>query len=296
MLRFALSVLLLTPAALRAEPPKVLADIAPVHSLVAQVMGDLGAPTLLLRAGASPHDYALRPSDARALNDAEVMIWVGEGLTPWLQDPIDDFTGDATVLTLLETDGWDVIGLEAGHDDHDHDHDHGDTDPHAWLDPDVAQVWLTHIAAAMTAADPENGAIYARNADAARAEIVILAAEIDARLTPLRSTPYLVAHDAYGYFARRFSMPASGAIALSDAQTPSAARIANLQAILDQDAITCIMTDPQVDTRWAALVGEGTPVRTAQVDALGASIPAGPDHYAAMLTQMAAQFESCLTP
>ena len=296
MIRFALPFLMLGPVALHAETPKVLADIAPVHSLVAQVMGDLGEPALLLRPGASPHDYALRPADARALQDANVVIWVGEGLTPWLHDPIESFADGKTMLALLETDGWEVIGLEEGHDDHDHDHDHGDTDPHAWLDPDVAQVWLTQIAETLAAADPENAATYKANATEAGAALAALSATIDGQLRPVRGTPYLVSHDAYGYFARRFDFPDSGAIALSDAQTPSAARISGLQETLADSNVGCILTDPQVDSRWAALVGEGTDVRLVQVDAIGGDIPAGADHYAAMLTQLADQVTACLTP
>ena len=295
MLRFSLPFLMFFPAALRAESPNVVADIAPVHSLVAQVMGDLGDPALLLRAGASPHDYALRPSDARALNDADVVIWVGEGLTPWLLDPIENFADDVSVLTLLDTDGWEAVGTEEGHDDNLEDV-HSDTETHAWLDPEVAQAWLTQIADTLATADPENAAAYAANAAAARARLASLVADIDARVTPLRGTPYLVSHDAYGYFARRFDLPSSGAIALSDAQTPSATRIASLQTTLQVEAITCILIDPQVDPRWAALVGEGADVRLVPVDVLGGDIAPGPDHYATMLTRLADQFETCLAP
>lgn len=130
----ALSVL---PGALRAEAPNVVTDIAPVHGLVATVMEGVGTPTLLIPPGASPHSYALRPSDARGLAKADLVVWVGHGLTPWLEDPLGALAPDAAKLELLEAEGMRVLGFRegAGFDAHDHDHgghdDHEDHEDHA---------------------------------------------------------------------------------------------------------------------------------------------------------------------
>lgn len=126
-----------------ADTPRVVADIAPVHSLVAQVMEGVGAPDLLVDPGASPHGYSLRPSQARALQQADVVFWVGEALTPWLHDVIEDIATDAEAVPLLEEPS--TIVLEARdvavfehhhhgddeHDDHDDHDDHEDHDDHA---------------------------------------------------------------------------------------------------------------------------------------------------------------------
>ncbi|MEL7167407.1 MAG: zinc ABC transporter substrate-binding protein [Pseudomonadota bacterium] len=134
----------LIPSALWAEVPKVAVDIAPVHSIVAAVMDGVGTPDLIVAPGASPHGYSMRPSEARALDQADVVVWIGAGLTPWLDGPIDALSDGATVLTLLETEGTETrpyregATFEAGHEGHDHgDHDdHGHEDVAAKDDHD----------------------------------------------------------------------------------------------------------------------------------------------------------------
>ena len=108
MLRTTALFLTLSTAAL-AEVPQVMTDIAPIQSLAARVMAGIGAPDVLLPPGASPHDYALRPSDAARLAETDLMIWVGHGLTPWLEGPIASLAADAQHLELLKTTGWTAL-------------------------------------------------------------------------------------------------------------------------------------------------------------------------------------------
>ncbi|EBA12208.1 periplasmic solute binding protein [Roseobacter sp. CCS2] len=126
-----------------ADVPNVAVDIAPVHSLVARVMDGVGEPSLILPPGASPHEYSLRPSEAGALQDADMVVWMGEDLAPWMEDAIDTLTTDATILTLLEADETTLLDFREdalfeahehgeAHDDHaDHDHDAHGHDDHA---------------------------------------------------------------------------------------------------------------------------------------------------------------------
>lgn len=313
-----------------AETPKVMADIAPVHSLVARVMQGVGAPDLLLPPGASPHDFALRPSDAARLADADLVVWVGHGLTPWLEAPLDTLASDAVTLELLETEGWPKLAFRVdanfaddhddhdphdgedhddhedhdGHDDHEddhgatgedaHAHDHSGTDPHAWLDPAVAAVWLDHVAAALSAADPDNADAYRANAAAGQAEYAAMRAAVTARMAPLAGRSYLVPHDGYQYFEVAFGLPASGAIALSDAATPGPARIAELRDLVQSGAITCILSDPQTSEGWTDVLRDATTARTALADPIGGAIATGPDLYPALIAALADALENCL--
>ncbi|MEM8823618.1 MAG: zinc ABC transporter substrate-binding protein [Pseudomonadota bacterium] len=146
LLPLSLAASLLSGTAL-AEAPRVAVDIAPVHSLVARVMDGVGTPDLIIPAGASPHEYNLRPSEAQALQDATLVFWIGEDLTPWLEDPIETLAGDATATALLEAEGTIELefrenalfeahdhGDEHGHGDHAeeaaHDHDHAEGEEH----------------------------------------------------------------------------------------------------------------------------------------------------------------------
>ena len=239
----------------RADVPSVAVDIAPVHSLVAQVMGNLGKPALVVSPGASPHGYSLRPSEAKALQDADIVFWVSAGLTPWLTDSIDTLASDATSIELLEVDGVNQLSFRESalfeahdheeheeddhhddedhhsddedhhnddesaehHDDHteqkgdheehassEHEHEHGEHDPHAWLDPSNAIIWLDAIAEQLSHADPANAETYKTNAVAGKAELEQLISDVQGILSPVRGRSFIVFHDAYQYFETAF--------------------------------------------------------------------------------------------
>jgi zinc transport system substrate-binding protein len=303
----------LAPAAM-ADVPRVLVDTAPLHSLVSQVMAGVGAPDLLLPPGVSPHDFQFRPSDATNLTEADLVIWTGHGLVPWLEEPLETLAPDTSKIALLESAGWDALPLrtdvtfvladeqgEEGHDhdhdehDHDHDHNHGDTDPHAWLSPDVAQAWLSTIAATLGEADPDNAATYTANATAAEERLVALKADISTILAPVLGRPYIVPHDAYQYFETAFGMPSAGAITLSDASAPGPARLAGLQEIVASGDVACILTDPETSPAWSAVLSDGTLAKTAMADPDGMTLPVGPDLYDAILRGLATALADCLS-
>lgn len=287
-----------------------------MHSLVARVMEGVGTPDLVVGPGASPHGYALRPSQAGALQAADLVVWVGPGLTPWLASALPKLAPDATVLTLSEEPTTrnlplrdhaafalgDEDSAENGHDhDHDHahehDHDHGAMggfDPHSWLDPENAQAWVSVIAAQLEQIDPENAALYAANAKDARAELAALEDEITEQLSPVQGRPYIVFHDGYQYFETRFNVPAAGAIALSDASDPSPARIAEIRQTVRDNHIECVFSEPQFNSGLVETVFEGTDARTAVVDPLGVRHAPGPDLYPAVLRDLSAALTHCL--
>lgn len=303
-----------------ADVPRVAVDIAPVHSLVARVMQGVGDPSLIVAPGASPHEYSLRPSEAAALQDAEVVFWVSPDLTPWLTGAITTLAGDATVIELLESDGTTELSFRESalfeahdhdehgnhddpddhddHDDHDHDdhadHDHGAHDPHAWLSPDNGAVWLNNIAAALSAADPDNAGAYFANAAAGRAELDALRGDINAILEPVRGANFVVFHDAYQYFENAFDFPASGAISLSDASSPSPARIAEIQARVAEQRVTCVLSEPQFNPGIVTSAMDGSEVRTGVLDPLGSDLAPGPALYPQMLRNLATVLAECL--
>jgi zinc transport system substrate-binding protein len=294
----------LTPAAVWADAPRVITDFAPIHSLTAQVMGDLGAPDVLLPVGADPHDFALRPSDAAKLSAADLVIWTGPSLTPWLGDLIGNLAGNAVQMTLLDQSGWaaltvrDLADFGAAAKDHDHDHahdhDHDDFDPHAWLDPNVAQIWLGAIADELSAIDPANAATYASNAATARARLAALDADLAAQLAPLAGRGYLLPHDGYQYFETRYGLAAAGAIAGIDARDPGPAQIASLRAQMADQDIVCVFSDAEIGASWAQLVTEGSPARTAEIDGVGFGLTSSAALYDALLRRLGDQFSACL--
>lgn len=312
----ALTSLTMTQTPAMAAAPDVVTDIPPVHALVSQVMGDLATPTLLLTKGASEHDFQLRPSQAAALADAELVVWIGPELTPWLDRALTGL-GAAQTLPLLDApetmrrmfsadgahmhdDHADHAGEEehAGHDDHaDHaDEDaHSGTDPHAWLDPANAKVWLALIAAKLGELDPANAATYTANATAAQTRIDELDARIAAQFAPVKDRPIVVYHDAYGYLAAHYGLQIFGSVALGDATAPGAAKLSALQTALQQDKATCLFPEAQHDPTLAEQLASGTSLRLgAPLDPVGSTLTPGPDAYDALMTGLATAITDCL--
>ena len=301
MLRLSVfSTLLLSSAAL-ADVPEVVTDIAPIHGLVARVMGELGAPELLVEPGASPHGYALRPSQVAGLQRADLVVMMGHELTPWLEGPVAQLAAGAVVMELLDTQGTTVLSAreEAAfepddHHEHDHDHAHEGADPHAWLDPQNAVAWLASIADALAELDPANAETYRANAAEGRAEIAAAQAAAADRLAPLAERPYVVFHDAFQYFEARFALAGVGAISLSDAAPPSAARVAEIRALVEAEGVVCAFSEPQFNPAILDTVTQGTGARLGTVDPVGAPLSTGPGFYPALIAAITNDVAACL--
>ena len=307
-------------SATHAEPLKIVTDILPVGSLVQSVAGDTAEVTTLLQPGDNPHSFALRPSDARAIAEADLVIWTGEALSPFLADPITTLGTGATVIELLETEGWTPIAWrEESHEDHDdhdqedddhdqhaeeehdehddeeHDeHAHGEFDPHAWLSPAVLTAWTGTIQTAIIAAAPEIETEIAQNAIQTLADIDYANGAADNILTDVRGIPYVVSHDALGYFEAAFDIPSAGRIALSDASAPSAARLSEIKEEIEHEGIRCIVTDSQSSPDWVTIVTEGADVRIITIDPLGGQLAGSPKLASESIVQIATALADCL--
>lgn len=343
--------------------PRVAVDIGPAHAVAARVMAGVGAPDLLMRPGASPHGYAMRPSEARALQSAEVVFWIGPALTPWLEDAVETLGADAAQLRLADAPGAVRLPLRFGaafpahdhgdheghaheeradgdlaegdhedhahdaHDAHEHDgradadhadhaahedhvdhadhadhaahggHDHAASgfDPHMWLDPMNAAAWADAMADALAAADPANAAAYRANAAEARVEYAVLAQEIAQTLAPVAGRPYLVFHDAYQYFENRFDMPAAGAVSVSEATSPGAARVAEARDVVRTSGAVCVFSEPQFEPALVATVIEGSDAHAGVLDPVGADLAPGAALYPALIRGLAAAMVECLS-
>ena len=302
-----------------ADVPKVTVDIAPVHSLVSKVMNGVSKPDLIIPAGASPHEYQLKPSNAKSLQDADIIFWIGEDLTPWLEKGLSSLAQDASVTSLLEVNGVELLSFREGalfeahdhgddhddHDDHDHDkkkhddhddhegHAHGEHDPHAWLSPQIAKVWLNVIAAKLSEVDPDNAAKYFSNAKSARDNVDSLVSEVNSILDPMREKKFVVFHDAYQYFERDFGISASGAISLGDASDPSPARLAEIRKRVVDEAVECVLAEPQFNQGTVNAVVDGTKANTTVIDPLGVKLEAGPSLYENLIRNLATNLAKC---
>ena len=299
-MRYTLSLMLATliAAPALAEVPAVVTDIAPVHSLVAMVMGDLGTPVLLLDKGADPHDFQLRPSQARAVAGAGLVVWIGPQMSPFLDRALGGTGTAGTQLALLTAPGTKTRTFDEPGEAHVHagaDHAGKALDPHAWLDPRNAETWAGLIAAELTRLDPANAATYATNADAARAGIKSLDRDIIARLVPVKDRPFVVFHDAFGYFAAHYGLSLAGAISPGDATSPGAARLRDLTA--KAAGTVCIFPEVNHDADLSSQMAATSGARLgAAMDPEGTSLTPGPDLYPALMTGLSDALTGCLAP
>ena len=324
------SLLVATSAAGHAAP-KVVASIKPVHSLVASVMQGVAEPQLIIEGAGSPHTYSLRPSQARALQEADLIFWIGHELEAFLEKPVETIGTGAKSVELIDAHGLVKLpfreggafeghdhgehGGEHGHADHDedkhddhagHDHDethghddghghaHGAFDAHIWLDPENAKAMVMEIAEALSAADPDNAAAYEANAAKTVERIETMRTDIDARLAPLRGKGFIVFHDGYQYFEKRFGVTASGSITVSPEVMPGAERVTEIKARIGELGATCVFAEPQFEPKLIQVVTEGTDARSGVLDPLGAELADGPDLYFGLIDGLASSMEQCL--
>ena len=282
---------------------RVVASIKPVHSLVAAVMAGAGAPELVIEGATSPHTYSLRPSDARNIQNAQIIFMVGDALETSLASSIETLVRDARVVRLFEVDGLMRLPLREGATFVGHDHEgegghdvHEDVtlDMHVWLDPVNARTMVRAIADTLAMADNGNAATYAANAEAVIGRLDALLDRIDADVDGVRGRPFIVLHDAFHYFENRFGLIAAGAAWVSPDLPPGAQRIRALRRLANNLEVVCVLTDPQFDSRLASVITEGTSARLGTVDPLGAALDSGPDLYFRLLNDMAASFRDCL--
>lgn len=309
--RRAMAVVALAGAALasagaEAEPPPVVASIKPVHALVAGVMAGVGRPRLLLRGQGSPHDYALRPSDARALVRARVVFWVGPDLERFLQKPLKTLAPKARTIALIDAPGVRVLSVRRGGAWGRHAHVEtadrhqgrrlGARDPHIWLDPMNAKAMVGAIVTALGTADPPNAAAYRANGKTLVARIERLDAAIGRALAPVRAAPFVVFHDAYQYFEHRYRLAAAGAITISPDRAPGARRLVAIRRTIRTRGARCVFAEPQYRPRLVRTVTEGMDARGAALDPLGARIAPGPDAYFDLMRALSASLVGCLAP
>lgn len=292
--------------------PAVVVTIKPVHALVAAVMAGTGAePKLLVSGRASEHDFALKPSDARAIAKADVVFRVSDQLEGFMRRPLAaaprvldvELIDTPGLVKLAPREGgvWEahVHGDHDGHDDEGHDHegaDHeGGVEPHIWLDPRNARTMTARIAEVLISRDGANAATYRANAAKLDAGLAALDAGLAQQLAPLAGKPFIVFHDAYQYFEHRYGLTAVGSITVSPERKPSAQRIQAVRDRIRETGARCVFAEPQFDSALVATLTEGTGARAGSLDPTGADgVPAGPDAYAQVLRRLAENLGACL--
>ncbi|MGF9564048.1 zinc ABC transporter substrate-binding protein ZnuA [Neorhizobium sp. JUb45] len=332
---FAASMALLM-AGTASATPNVVVSIKPIHSLVASIIKGVAEPKLIVEGAASPHTYSMKPSNARAIQNADLIFWMGPNLEAFLDKPLDALAGSKTVVALSDSpdlqklpfreggpfeahdhghEGHEHEGEHAeGHDhahegehanadhakgeahaEHDHDHEHGGFDAHVWLDPLNAKVIGREIAKRLAEADPEHAKQYEDNAAGLMRQLDELDAEIKATVAPVKDKPFIVFHDAYQYFEKRYEVKVAGSITVSPETLPGAERIGEIHKKVTELGATCVFAEPQFTPKLVNVVLEGTPAKAGTLDPEAATLKEGPDLYFQLMRGIAESMKTCLS-
>ena len=294
---------------------KVVASIKPIHSLASYLMDGIGKPDLIVDGYASPHGFAMKPSHAKMLQNADLIFWVGEDLESFLEKPLSSIAKKAEKIELMEVKGLQVLKFRErnifddhdDHDDHGHkkkddhddhdDHDgheghaHGEFDPHIWLDPINAKVILNEMVEHLIENDPKNEAKYKSNLAKALQEIDKLTIDVMTDLS--NSVSSIVFHDAYQYFEERFNVKVLGAFTVNTDVMPGAEQLVEIREIIEHDKVACVFSEPQFNPDIINAVAKDMKIKTGVLDPLGATLDPGKDLYFDLIRNMSASFKGC---
>lgn len=291
----------------QSEPVKAVASIKPLHALVAGVMQGTGEPYLIVKGGASPHQYSLKPSDARALEQADIVFWMGEGLERFLQRPIDNLARKATHVSMLDTPGIAKLpyredGPFEGHAHGNKSHDrsghasdaHEGIDMHLWLDPGNAKAMVRHIAQMLSKASPENTTRYTENAAALTQRLDKLDAELQRILQPVHTRPFIVFHDSYQYFEKHYGLHPVGSITVNPEVPPGARRVKEISERIRKSGAVCVFAEPQFNPQRVRSMLSSTAARPGMLDPVGAELEPGTGLYFDLMRNLARSMRDCL--
>ena len=305
---------------------KVVASIKPIHSLASYLMDGVTKPKLIVDGYSSPHGFALKPSHAKMLQEADIIFWVGEDLENFMEKPLDSIAKKADKIELLEIKGLNKLKFrernifaeqddhddhghkedghkeddhddhakkEDGHDDHDgHEgHHHGEFDPHIWLDPINAKVILFQMSKHLIENDSKNETIYRANLSKAYKEIDKLTNDVKSELN--KSVASIVFHDAYQYFEKRFNVNILGAFTVNTDVMPGAEQLSEIREIIEHDKVACVFSEPQFNPNIIKAVAKDMNIKTGVVDPLGATLDPGKDLYFDLIKNMSKSFKGC---
>lgn len=284
--------------------PRIVVTIKPIHSLAAGVLEGVTEPKLLLQGAASPHSYALKPSDAKAISEADAIIFASRNLEVFLEKPIEALPANARVIDLDETPGLKLLpvreaGLREAKDEEEdgqegHFHNHTGFDVHFWLDPANAIVMVRRLAVEFSALDAQHEAQYRANAIKLELALTALDAELRAMLAGLSGKPFIVFHDVTQYLEKRYGLNSAGAITLSPEREPGAKRLAAVRAKIEETRAICVFSEPEFPPKLVQMLTAGTNAKRGVLDEVGAAIPPGPAQYFALMRTDAESLAACL--
>lgn len=281
----------------------VLTTIKPLGFIAAAITDGVTQTEVLLPVSASPHDYGLKPSDMKKLQEAELVVWIGEEMESFLEKSVEKLP-KKNVLTLEEIEAIKAVVEAAEHthehhdheedDGHHHDHNH-DEDWHIWLSPQASGHIAAAIAERVAEKYPDQQAKIQENLAQFNAALAQKNAEIQQQLSAYKESGYYTFHDAYGYFESAYGLNPLGSFTINPTIAPGAKTLQKIKANVVTNKAKCLFTEPQFTPKVVESLRKGTEVGVGQLDPLGAKIEMSKTAYFDFLQGLSDEFAQCLS-
>lgn len=280
----------------------VVASVRPL-GFIASAIADGVTPTeILLPDGASPHDFALRPSDLQKMRRADLVVWVGPEMEAFMTKSAAQLSPNrqveiatlSTVVLLLQKGDHDDDEHDHGHGESGDDHHHGEYNMHVWMSPEIAKQTAIAIHAKLLELMPQKKDKLDANLKQFEDSLTKVDKNLGKMLQPVQGKGYFVFHDAYGYFEKHFGLSPLGHFTVNPEIQPGAQRLHLIRTQLVEQKAVCVFAEPQFRPAVINAVAQGTTVRMGTLDPLGSGIALGKDSYVNFLSHLTDQYVSCL--
>lgn len=284
----------------------VVTSLKPLGFIASAITDGVTTTEVILPDGASEHDYSLRPSDVKLLQNADLLFWVGPEMEAFMVRSAQQVPAQKQVV-MAQLDGVKSQLMKGadedeheGHEGHDHDensehhHHHGEYNMHLWLSPEIARLSAVAIHDKLVEVMPQSRAKLDANLKAFEASLAQADKQVGNELAPLKGKGYFVFHDAYGYFEKQYGLTPLGHFTVNPEIQPGAQRLHEIRTQLVERKAVCVFAEPQFRPAVVEAVARGTSVRMGTLDPLGIGIKLGKESYPQFLTQLSSQYASCL--
>jgi zinc transport system substrate-binding protein len=253
----------------------------PLALIAQEIVGNYGEVVSLLKAGQSPHDFSLRISDRKRLADADLLIWIGAGMEPYLEK----LMSNKTTHQQLRMDSL----FQKSQFEHKHDsHAHG-SNFHYWLNPQYAERMAKLITQRLIEFRPKQAETFIKNLQQFEQKLQQVDLHIQQTIEAKNFESYGAVHAAYDYFIEYYHLPEPYLISYSTETAPSVKRLLEVRRILPKDS--CLLVEPEHAQGWPTQLAAREQFRLVVVDTLAGK----PDYlsYSHWLAEFAETFIEC---
>jgi zinc transport system substrate-binding protein len=281
------------------EEKRIIASIKPLHSIILNVVKDEEVD-LLLGGALSPHDYMLKPSDMKKLQNADLVFYIDDSaLETFLSRPLRTLDKEVRKISLASKQNLTLLPIREGgiweKEDDGHDHSHGKNDLHIWLDSENAIKITKHIVRELSRINPANKSVYKRNAQAFIERIKANRVKTKKKLEAIKDSSFIVFHDAYQYYDKEYNLNAAGSISLNPEISPTPQRINEIKLKIKKDAVECVFREPQFSSKIVQTIINDTNAKEGLLDPLGSDLKPGKDLYLKLINKLTEGLTDCLS-